>query len=386
MRTRIAGIGIAAAIAAGTLFFLRGADSGDLPTTAAPQGENLPVDAPADSPADSPTDPPADLPPDASDPATTAWVCAQYSERVNMLMAGLDLERAGLEVVRGRVRAGQLVEACDALLRYYREGDSASWLRRERPPLRPGHYKRPDQAMADTVFVSYVQAEIPRRDDGGIDWAFSGPGSTPEYRSQFNALIHVSHLYEGYLASGDAKYAKRMDADIRDWILSNPYPGPVADGTPWEGHWSAQRIDYFGRWLFGLIEEPAFTDATRILILASVVEHGDLLRYNHSDFGNHLIMEMTGLARAGATWPELQLSGEWVDYAHGVMQRELDVQVYPDGTQYELTSHYHTIVANQYEAFMEQLGHAGRDAGAMRATVEKMWDYVAWTMRPTVPV
>jgi hypothetical protein len=135
-------------------------------------------------------------------------------------------------------------------------------------------------------------------------------------------------------------------------------------------------------WFYALLDESAFTDATRLLMLASVVEQGDLLRGHHYDSGNRLVGEMTGLATAAAAWPELLLSGEWIDYAGGIMLRELERQVYPDGVQFELSSHYHTLEAGQYEDFMALLGHAGRDPADLRPTVEKMWDYVAYSMRP----
>ena len=320
--------------------------------------------------------------PDATDPSTTAWVCAQYPERVRMLFRSFDLERPGLEAVAGRVAEAQWVRACDALLHYYRTGSSGSWLRREKPAFRPGRYERADKALADSIYVSYVYTRMPRREAGGVDWTFSGPEDTREYRSQFTALIHVSHIYDGYLRSGDPKYARRIDADVRDWILANPYPGPGVDGIPWQGLWAAQRVKYFGEWFYGLMAEPAFTDATRILMLASLVEHADLLRYHHLDAGNRLVSEMDGLARVAVLWPELNPAGEWVHYTTGIMRRELAAQVYPDGTQFELTSHYHTITANQFQSFMELLAHAGHDAGDMRGVVEQLWDYVAYSMRP----
>jgi len=373
MRTRVAGIAIAAGIAAGTLFFMRGPGAEDPPpyiavdTAIAMDTAGAAVDA---------------LSADAADPTGVAWVCAQHPERVRMLFAGLDLERPGLAAVRERVDAGAWVDACAELLQYYREGDSGSWLRLEKPPYRPGRYERADKALADTIYVSYVYQKMPRREDGGVDWTFSGPIGAPNYHALFNGLIHVSHLIDGYRASGDAKYARRIDADVRDWILANPYPGPTADGIPWGGLRVATRVHCFSDVFYGLMAEPEVTDATRLLILTSLVEHADLLRYNNSDFGNRLIREMNGLARAGVSWPELHPSGEWIDFATGIMRRELDRQVYPDGVQYELSSHYHTIVARLYEEFLELLDHAGRDASDMRSVVEKMWDYVAYTMRP----
>ena len=57
------------------------------------------------------------------------WVLDAYPERVNALFDALDLDHAGLREVKAAVECGDMPGACQALLDYYRTGDSGEWLR-----------------------------------------------------------------------------------------------------------------------------------------------------------------------------------------------------------------------------------------------------------------
>jgi hypothetical protein len=105
------------------------------------------------------------------------------------------------------------------------------------------------------------------------------------------------------------------------------------------------------------------TDTVIALYLKSIWEHGYRLRNYHAS-GNWLIMEMAGLSHIGMLYPFLNKSAEWADYAFTKLAGEIDVQVYPDGFQYELSTNYHNVVVQNYHWVMctaEAIGYAVPD-------------------------
>ena len=93
---------------------------------------------------------------------------------------------------------------------------------------------------------------------------------------------------------------------------------------------------------------------------------------------------MGGLSTVAMVWPEFKKSHQWLEYAIAQMTRDMERQVYPDGIQTELTSHYHRVALLNFEKFMLHLESS--DAvlpDSYRKTVENMWNYLAYSMRPS---
>lgn len=69
--------------------------------------------------------------------------------------------------------------------------------------------------------------------------------------------------------------------------------------------------------------------------------------------GNWLIMEMNGLAQIGILYPQFRLSPQWLAQAFESLEEELELQIYPDGFQYELSTNYHDVVVKNYQWMIE---------------------------------
>lgn len=94
-------------------------------------------------------------------------------------------------------------------------------------------------------------------------------------------------------------------------------------------------------------------------------------------------MEMSGLATIATAWPEFEKSEEWLDYTIASMTESMKKQVYPDGVQTELTSHYHRVALNNFDRFYKICSQAQKSLpGYFTDQIEKMWNYLACTMRP----
>jgi hypothetical protein len=119
-----------------------------------------------------------------------------------------------------------------------------------------------------------------------------------------------------------------------------------------------------------------------LLILNSVPDHAHYARNFHAQ-GNWLTMEISGLATVASSWPELKESAAWMDYAIETMVASMKEQVYPDGVQSELTSHYHHVALNNFNLFAEICRkNKVQLPDYYTKTLEDMYHYIACTMRP----
>ena len=301
------------------------------------------------------------------------WVCATQEARVRALFGALDLGRPELAPARDAFAAGDLPAACRALLVHYRNGDTASWLRRDPPPLSARTNRRAEKVLGDTVMVDWLEARVPRRTDGGLDWETRGPHDDDEWAWGLNCHPHLPWLCEAYLQTGNVRYVERLDEDLRDWILTSPYPGRKSATARWRGLEVAARVDAWDDIFYALQPVNAFSPSTRILMLASLVDHADYLRRFHAQGSNWAVGEMQGLALIAAAWPEFRDAQEWMTHATSVMENEVSRQVYPDGAHTELTCKYHRITARVFENFMETAARAGATpASGLRSGVKRM--------------
>lgn len=318
------------------------------------------------------------------DPRTIAWVVANQPERVRALFDTLNLDRPGLEPVRRAVLAGDYPEACSALLAYYRTAPTAKWLRRMPVNASDRRDARADALAGDTFSFYNTEGKLPRTRKGTIDWSYNGPKNDPEWGWSLNDMYYLNTLTGAYFKTGRSEYVERIDADTRDWILSNPYPGRMTKTGRWRGLITAARARNWMFTFYALQQCNEFSPAARILMLSSLSEHAQyLMLFHRRDAGNWTISELEGVATIGAAWPEFVDAPGWRAFALDQMGHQMSDQVYPDGTQIELTSHYHRITVEHFEKFIgvfREFGHAVPDS--LDVGVQKMWTYLALTMRP----
>lgn len=320
----------------------------------------------------------------AEDPRSVDWFVANQPVRVRALFDTLNLDRPGLEPVRRAVNAGDYPAACHALLAYYRTAPTAKWLRRDTVPESDRTDPRAEALMKDTFFFWNVEGTVPRTRQGTIDWSYNGPKDDPEWGWSLNDLYHCSTLANAYFKTGRRAYVVRADADIRDWILSNPHPGRFTRTGRWRGLTTAARARNMMFTFYGLQQCDEFSPAARLLMLSCISEHAQyLMLFHRRDAGNWTVSELEGIATIGAAWPEFDDAPGWRAFALEQMGTQMSQQVYPDGAQIELTTQYHRITLEHFEKFMGVFGEFGyRLPDSLTVGVQKMWTYLALTMRP----
>jgi len=247
---------------------------------------------------------------------TIEEVYSLYPERVNHLFQSLDLDREGLQPVKDAVNKGQVVDACNALLAYYRTSNNAKYLHRAQP--RPSNKvdSKADSITRD-LFVYYELADqVPRISNGQLDWTHQGPDNDIEWAWGLNRHGHLDILLEAYQKTGNRSYAMTIDDHLQHWVTASlPYPGVKSSTAQWRGLEVALRAKNWVRVFYGLLNSDYLTPATRLMMLTRLPDHTHYMSNFHAPAGNWLTMEMSGLAMVATAWPEFKQSRDCVAYA-----------------------------------------------------------------------
>ena len=197
-----------------------------------------------------------------------------------------------------------------------------------------------------------------------IDW-----NSNPTYNAYKEWTWQLSRHHEWrclgwcYRQTGDEKYAKAFVDFLMSWYEQAPCPENAGSGATncWRTIEAGIRMTKNWHYAFHAFYKSEYlTDHVITTYLKSIWDHGYRLRNFHAS-GNWLIMEMAGLSHIGMLYPFLCKAGEWADYAFTKLAGEIDVQVYQDGFQYELTTNYHNVVVQNYHWVMctaEAIGYS----------------------------
>lgn len=321
---------------------------------------------------------------ESDDPRSVEWVCAHAPQRVRALFDSLNLDRPGFESVKQAVHAGDYPAACNALIAYYRKAPTAKWLRR--PPVNDTQKSDPNvDPIVDGEFVFYGdKTKVPRTASGGFVWSYNGPKNDPEWGYSLNKLDYFATLLSAYLRTGRRVYVECIDQDTRDWILSNPRPNQVTRQGPWRGIEAATRPRNWMPVFYGLQSVEEFSPAARILMLSSLVEHAQyLMLFHRRDANNWTVTEVATIGVIGCAWPEFGDAAGWRGYSQEHVGQLMDLLVYPDGAEAELTCHYQRISTETFDNFVgtfRQFEHPLADS--LEVGVKRMWSYLAFTLRP----
>lgn len=326
---------------------------------------------------------------DARDPRSVEWLCTHQPQRVRALFDSLNLELPALAKVKKAVADGDYPRACTELIDYYRHSSSAPQYRGARAVKLTETDGPGEQLLADKYDHYGVIKKVPRTPAGEIDWSFMGEDPALEWGQDLNCHSYFGILFTAYLRTSNPAYVGRIDADTRDWVLSNPYPARLNRKGPWGGITIFRRVMAWPPVFYGLQNVDEFSPAARILMLSSIADHArHLMLFHRRDDNNWTLGEVSMLGVIGCLWPEFRDAPGWRAYSQEQVGRQLAEIVYPDGAEAELTSHYHRIVTENVENYVDTFRRSGfAIADSIVTDVMRMWSYAALTLRPdgTIP-
>ncbi|MEZ5105211.1 MAG: alginate lyase family protein [Draconibacterium sp.] len=310
-------------------------------------------------------------------------VCSAYPDQMKQMLDQFNLDYPGMEKVKTAYEKGDLEKACTELLNYYKSGNTAEYLRIEQPVKTNEIVAEADTILENIFTVQNVKGKVEYLPNGHRDWYYKGPNNDEEWAWLSNRHSQIMVVYSAYLKTGNPKYAEYINLFLRDFIIASwPYPGVKSGTSVWRGLEVAARVKVWSKLFYGLMNTDFLSPSTKLLILSSLPDHAHYNRYFHGQ-NNWLTMEISALATAATNFPEYKNSAEWLDYSIHTMTESMKGQIYPDGVQTELTSHYHIVALSNFNLFYEICKRANKELPDFYISmIEKMWDYLASTIRP----
>ncbi len=189
-----------------------------------------------------------------------------------------------------------------------------------------------------------------------MDWVTNRtPNNYGEWVWQLNRHPEFATLAKAYVVTKDEKYVKAFEKLIESWIDQEEFP--IADVA--NGHWSSafagwrtieSGIRMMSPWMYPIhvfLEAGFLSDALIVKIFKSIWEHAFHLR-NYCSSHNWLIIELSGFMNIACCFPFYDKAEAWKKFIFNRLISELDVQIYPEGMQYELATGYHFGVLGDY--------------------------------------
>lgn len=184
-----------------------------------------------------------------------------------------------------------------------------------------------------------------------VDWE-----SNPTYNQYKEWTWQLSRHHEWrclgrcYRETNDERYAETFVKFLLSWCKQATCPENVSGGATNCWRTIEAGIRMTKNWHYALhafYKSPAMTDHAICTYYKSIWEHGYRLR-NFCTGANWLIMEMTGLLHIGVLYPCFNEAEAWKEYAFKRLVDEIDLQIYPDSFQYELSTGYHGVSLQNY--------------------------------------
>ncbi|NOR76103.1 MAG: heparinase [Draconibacterium sp.] len=310
-------------------------------------------------------------------------VCNVYPNYMKTMLGEFNLDNIGLEKVKQAYEKNDIMEACSYLLEYYKNSDNAQHLRKEQPVVTTKTDALADTILKNVFIIQNVRGEVTYGDDGHRDWYYKGPNNDREWAWLSNRHSQISSVLSTYFETGNPKYIEYIDLFLRDFIIKSiPYPAVKSSTSVWRGLEVAARAKVWSRIFYSMLNSDYLSPSTKLLMLSSLPDHAHYSRNFHSG-NNWLTMEISSLATVATNFPEYKKSEEWLIYSTKTISESMKGQVYEDGTQTELTSHYHNVAMKNFVLFKEICDRANYPLpDFFNKTIKKMYGYIAQAVRP----
>ncbi len=175
--------------------------------------------------------------------------------------------------------------------------------------------------------------------------------NNPERPSDVKVPWEISRLQwlmpagQAYLLTGDERYADAVKDVLSHWILHNP----VARSVNWSCTMEAALRIFTLTWFFHVFKHSkAWQDQSfREQLLICIYLHGDFTeRYiEQAEInGNHFTADAAAMVIAGLFFNQGEAPSRWHKQGWELLNKEIKLQVFPDGVDYEASVPYHRLV------------------------------------------
>lgn len=195
---------------------------------------------------------------------------------------------------------------------------------------------------------------------------------------------HWVTLGQAFRLSGDERFAREIARQLADFVEANP----VGIGINW-----TCTMDVALRavsWALALemvrgsgALDPAFWSSAQ----TALFDHGVFIRANlentYEVTSNHFLSNVVGLWFLSAMFADTKTAGEWNAFSRLALEQEIDVQVRPDGADFESSVPYHRLVTELFLGCARLADLNGEPLSEhYRSRVRDMTAYLAGVLRP----
>ena len=313
-----------------------------------------------------------------------------HRQRVEQFFDKVDLTKPELRDVAVAVRANDYATAATELVNYY---DAKKPKNGYSLTLYSDPIESADRALNDIFTWAGKDVELERDENGNILWnslAGTGDGQFPTWLGRHTYMMEI---LEAYKRTSKPEYIERLNKDLWDWFNNIEFPAEeiakFEKGTwahPSNLHWislnSAIRVCSWLR-LWQNWQGMPISDEVKFLMLMSLPEHCDYLRWHHRHDGNFKVSEMTAISETAIAFDEFTNSADWLRYGLKELEAEIDNQFYPDGAQKELAFHYNRIVVRKMSS-VANLAIANKIPVSQSyiRRLENLYRYMAYVVKP----
>lgn len=219
-------------------------------------------------------------------------------------------------------------------------------------------------------FTDIDVADLDRPGDVKFPWELS--------RVQW--LIPVAQAWQ---ITGEDRYAAHVRAVLEQWMDANP----CAWGVNWACTMEPAMRVFTWSWLYRVLADaPSWHDREfRLRFLRALYLHLQFVRQNLeiSDInGNHLIADAAALVAGGAFFGSGK-PRQWMGVGWRLLNREIQVQVFPDGVDFEGSVPYHRLVTELLFYAAASIEEDGATVPAsFRDSLLRMADYISAYTKP----
>ncbi|MBB4842293.1 hypothetical protein HNP55_000788 [Paucibacter oligotrophus] len=215
-----------------------------------------------------------------------------------------------------------------------------------------------------------------------------------KYVWELNRHLHWVALAQAWSLSGDARHLHALEVQLRSWLDQCPY----GIGPNWTSslEYALRLLNWSAVWqLIGGLASPLFVgaegQALRQRWLDSINLHVRAISKHfsrHSSANNHLVGELAGIFVAAQTWPMWTSFEALAKQARLELEREVLLQVAPDGVLREQAFEYATFTFDFFLAVERAAAAAGEPMSqAYLARMQSMCEFTAaiTTVKGAVP-
>lgn len=192
-----------------------------------------------------------------------------------------------------------------------------------------------------------------------------------KYPWELGRLQGLATLGQAWRLTGNPEYALEIFNQLDDFNEANP----VGYGVNWTCTMDVAIRSANIAIALGLIRDFAAPAGAWVAAYSSLFDHGRFIYENFENkyevTSNHYLSNITGLFYTGAVFREFGEGRQWYDYCRRELEKEIHVQIYEEGADFESSVPYHRLVTELFlgpaclaarldepmtESYLEKLG------------------------------